>query len=547
MCIISQATENTADSDPATSPNTGTSWSTWIPSKLSFAMAAHPQLPEPTVFGPFEINAAAGELRESGIRIRLSAQPMRILLALLARRGELVTREQLREEVWGGTTYVDFDHGLNTAINKLRRALDDSAEKPRFIETVPGRGYRFVGLLERPDASAIPAIEESIDRSEPTTRRNLRHGWWLAALVACLIVFSVWRWRPTSLRPQAAWKLTRITNDVGLSDTAALSPDGKMVAYSSDRSPEGDRDLYVQQVAGGQPIRLTFDGANNTTPNFSPDGGRIVFRSNRDGGGIYEISSFGGEVRLLAKDGFDPRFSPDGSRVAYWVGGEDIAQSVPGGGALWVVSATGGQPTRVGRNLTNARYPIWSPDGDHLLTVGYNSAKAYERSAIDWWLVPTNGEEAVRTGAYQKLGGAGIQERDQAVSQSRPIPTPGIPRPVCWLTADNSIIFSAPAQNGDTQNLWKGAISSHSGELNGTFTRLTTGAGNEVSSSCASVDMLAFTDLKPGRAIWTLPADLESGVAKGSISGLTSALPCRAPRSRTTDAISHSLPINRGD
>lgn len=295
-------------------------------------MAAHPQLPEPTVFGPFEINAAAGELRESGIRIRLSAQPMRILLALLARRGELVTREQLREEVWGGTTYVDFDHGLNTAINKLRRALDDSAEKPRFIETVPGRGYRFVGLLERPDASAIPAIEESIDRSEPTTRRNLRHGWWLAALVACLIVFSVWRWRPTSLRPQAAWKLTRITNDVGLSDTAALSPDGKMVAYSSDRSPEGDRDLYVQQVAGGQPIRLTFDGANNTTPNFSPDGGRIVFRSNRDGGGIYEISSFGGEVRLLAKDGFDPRFSPDGSRVAYWVGGEDIAQSVPGGG-----------------------------------------------------------------------------------------------------------------------------------------------------------------------------------------------------------------------
>ena len=90
--------------------------------------------------------------------------------------------------------------------------------------------------------------------------------------------------------------------------------------------------------AGGQPIRLTSDGAGNTQPDFSPDGTKIVFRSNRDGGGIYEIPAFGGESRLLARDGWNPKYSPDGSQVAYWVGqGGNVAITVPGGGAVWLV------------------------------------------------------------------------------------------------------------------------------------------------------------------------------------------------------------------
>src|SRR5258708_30605490 len=86
----------------------------------------------------------------------------------------------------------------------------------------------------------------------------------------------------------------------GLSGFSALSPDGKLVAYSSDRSLDGEGDLYIKQVAGRQPIRLTSDGAGNTTPDFSPDGSKIVFRSNRHGGGIYEIAAFGGEARAVA-------------------------------------------------------------------------------------------------------------------------------------------------------------------------------------------------------------------------------------------------------
>ena len=89
--------------------------------------------------------------------------------------------------------------------------------------------------------------------------------------------------------PQTPWKVTRLTSDPGLSDFAALSPDGKLVAYASDRSLDGERDLYVKQVAGGQPIRLTTDGMGNTMPDFSPDGSKLVFRSDREGGGIFEI------------------------------------------------------------------------------------------------------------------------------------------------------------------------------------------------------------------------------------------------------------------
>ena len=101
-------------------------------------------------FGAFEIDQYSGELRKHGRRLRLSAQPFEILLLLLQRRpGRVVTRDELRAKLWSANTFVDFDHGLNAAINKLRETLGDSASKPRFIETVPGRGYRFIGSLEK--------------------------------------------------------------------------------------------------------------------------------------------------------------------------------------------------------------------------------------------------------------------------------------------------------------------------------------------------------------------------------------------------------------
>jgi TolB-like protein/DNA-binding winged helix-turn-helix (wHTH) protein/Tfp pilus assembly protein PilF len=103
-------------------------------------------------FGPFEADLHAGELRKHGLRVRLAGQPLEILSVLMERPGEVVTREELRQRLWPADTFVDFDHGLNAAVNKLREALGDSAEEPRYVETLPRRGYRFIGTLEAPSA-----------------------------------------------------------------------------------------------------------------------------------------------------------------------------------------------------------------------------------------------------------------------------------------------------------------------------------------------------------------------------------------------------------
>jgi len=156
-------------------------------------MASQPQSAARLAFGPFEVNVAAGELVKSGVRIRLPGQPFQILLLLLRHPGEVVTREQLRDEIWSDGTFVDFEHGLNVAMNKLRRALSDSAESPRYIETVPGRGYRFIGSVQNLGVSGTSStglrvisgsgvVEQEKQQSKAWQARRKR----LISLAACL-------------------------------------------------------------------------------------------------------------------------------------------------------------------------------------------------------------------------------------------------------------------------------------------------------------------------------------------------------------------------
>src|SRR6059036_212265 len=144
-------------------------------------------------FGVFEVDLRAGELTKRGLRIRLQEQPFQVLAMLLEKPGELVTREELREKLWGQTV-VDFDHGLNKAINKIREALGDSAENPRFVETVARRGYRFLadvtpidtaadrqpgpeteGLVPPPDSRRVRLADVGVPPKRPY-RRHARTG-----------------------------------------------------------------------------------------------------------------------------------------------------------------------------------------------------------------------------------------------------------------------------------------------------------------------------------------------------------------------------------
>jgi Tol biopolymer transport system component/DNA-binding winged helix-turn-helix (wHTH) protein len=489
-------------------------------------------------FGPFEVNAASGEILKDGRRIKLQEQPSRLLLALLENAGEVISREELRSRLWPDHTFVDFDGSLRVAVRKLREALNDDAENPRYIETVPKRGYRFlVPELRRVDPGgrsteshhvatlsnsgfSNPGTADALPLASLNSSGWRSQWWWLVLPCVSLVFFLIGRRFEKPPAVGSDWKLTQLTTDPGFSNSSAISPDGKLVAYSSDRAGEGQFDLYVKQSAGGDPIRLTFDGNNNTSPDFSPDGNRIVFHSNRDGGGIFVIPAFGGEARLLVRGGLSPKFSPDGSQVAYWVGEFHVAWVVPGSGTLWVVPVAGGTARQVGTEFTAARFPIWAPDGAHLLVAGYTSTRTYDQSAIDWWIVPVNGGAAAKTGLYEAL----MHDRQHSAAQNEitlanPYPAGALPKPSCWLTATNSTIFSGPS--GDALNIWRTGISPSTGRINGVFTRLTTGQGHEVDPSCASDNAITFTSSELRNDIWVVHFDLDKRQAKGGLERLT--------------------------
>jgi cholera toxin transcriptional activator len=181
---------------------------------VGMGMAAE-RLVKSARFGLFEVDLVSGELRKDGTRIRLQEQPFRVLAMLLERPGEMVTREEMRSQLWPEDTFVDFDHGLNTAVNKLREALGDAAANPRFVQTVARRGYRFIapvqqnGVRESPAAAATvepashePAAKTGADRLHPelevpVPRRGLTRGLFILIQVMYLIFYvaALFRWQ----------------------------------------------------------------------------------------------------------------------------------------------------------------------------------------------------------------------------------------------------------------------------------------------------------------------------------------------------------------
>lgn len=126
------------------------------------AMAVQQNNNRITRFGVFELDLGTGELRKNGIKLRLQGQPIQVLSLLLERAGDVVTREELRQQLWASDTFVDFDHSLNTAINKVREALGDSASSPRYVETLSRRGYRFIAPVQKPRSPENGTSHESV-------------------------------------------------------------------------------------------------------------------------------------------------------------------------------------------------------------------------------------------------------------------------------------------------------------------------------------------------------------------------------------------------
>jgi Tol biopolymer transport system component/DNA-binding winged helix-turn-helix (wHTH) protein len=450
-------------------------------------------------FGVYELDLDSEELRKSGLKIKLSGQPSQVLVMLLERPGDVVSREELQKKLWPDGTFVDFDHSLNTAINKIREALGDSAENPRFVETLARRGYRFIASVatETGGLSVIAEQPESlpVDHVKPNLgslfRRRSRRVMVVSLLLVATSCFVWWIISKRSL-PGIPLRLTRLTSDPGLTFQPALSPDGTYVAYASDRSGEGNLDIWIQPVASGEPRRLTQHQEDDYEPAFSPDGARIAFRSDRDKGGIYVVSSLGGEARLIVREGRNPRFSPDGKWISYRRFIEpltDLLGTQPG--RAFVVDAASGSVRSILPEFVVSE-PIWSSDGKYLLFYGSPPGTWFYGGEADWWVAPIDGGQPIETGALKLLSGMGI-----SISYPSPVPCPAV-----WQ--GERVLFSASL--GDSTNLWQLSLSP-SFRVHDPVVRLTSGIGLEVYPSLARGGNLIVAGMTQSINIWSLTFD----------------------------------------
>jgi Tol biopolymer transport system component/DNA-binding winged helix-turn-helix (wHTH) protein len=375
------------------------------------------------VFGPFELHARSRELYKHGVKLRLRPQPSVILIELLGRTGELVTREELRQKLWSSETFVDFEQSLNTSIKELRAVLGDSATEPRYVETIPRLGYRFIAKAEVLDAAAgnrnsvhgktngkavqawvpgsknggrqgfgtsggLQLAEEAEARqseaSEPPRRTQLR--WRLGRIakviaavgVVLLVGLAIFRWL-APLPPPHVVQIAQLTHFGHVESSSAITTDGVRIFFQA-RDPDRFR-LMQMSVSGGdvQPFPSPLEGAR--IADIAPDRSEFLLKVFSHNLGwdqeLWLLPSVGGSPRRLSNlTGSDAIFSPDGQQIAY---------SKADG--IYVCDRNGGQAHKLTSLPSNSWGLAWSPDGK-VLRFTLSNEKEYDFSL---WEVSRDG------------------------------------------------------------------------------------------------------------------------------------------------------------
>ena len=282
-------------------------------------------------FSTFEVDLHSGELRQRGQKVKLQEQPFQVLAALLERPGGVVTREELRSKLWPADTFVDFDHGLNAAIRRLRDALGESAETPIFVETVARRGYRFIAPVDR--GSVGIGMVAAPERSRSFFRRPWFAIAFVAALglMACALVLSFLVYRQSITLKAVQTAVTPAVTNIGEKFIPSLSPDGQHLAFAWNGGAGPHFNVYVKLAGTEESLQLTNQASIDFNPVWSPDGRYIAFcRIQKGATGIYVIPALGGAERRMRKTLWEEQefyeafwsagrlsWSPDGKLLAF--------------------------------------------------------------------------------------------------------------------------------------------------------------------------------------------------------------------------------------
>jgi DNA-binding winged helix-turn-helix (wHTH) protein/Tol biopolymer transport system component len=349
-------------------------------------------------FGVFELNLQTGELRKSGVRVRLQGKPFQILQALLEHPGEVVTRDELRKRLWPADTFVDFESGLNTAANRLRLTLGESAESPRYIQTLSRTGYRFIATVieaaPRPEVE-MPAeapIAPPVELPPPAIAPHARNPWLIAGVIASLVLLLVEVIYLPRHRAAATPTFRQITFRRGYVETSRFAPDGKTVLYSACWNGEPSS-LYM--VSPGSPESRSLGFSGYSLISVSKSGELVLGKKSSS----YRVPMNGGSPKLFLEDAYwadwlpmgelaivrqgagmavveyprgkavfhttgyvsDLRVSPKGDAVAFI---EHPMAMDDGGNVVWVDRSGGAH--RVSEGWASADGLAWSGDGKEI-------------------------------------------------------------------------------------------------------------------------------------------------------------------------------------
>ena len=336
-------------------------------------------------FGPFALDLERGELRKYGLRIRIQNQPFQVLRTLVERADQVVGREDLRQAVWANDTFVDFEHGLNAAMNKLRRSLGDSVESPRYIETLAGRGYRFIGPLKADQAAPTIAVEDisNLKGSPPETlpplpRKRIASSWkaWFSA-AALATAFGI-----SGLMAL----LTTRQNEIGrpVVQFTISQPPGTLFAPPVSRqpfaiSPDGTRLAFTATGPNGTNVWVRDLGSLDMRPVPGTEGAWVVFWSPDSRSIFYSVKRSlkqanleTGSTRSVANLPFLASFGAWRSKrdLLLYLGPQTVYELLVENGALWKVPGV------------DLRHPQFLPHSDRVLHIAVDPASGGWRAQV---------------------------------------------------------------------------------------------------------------------------------------------------------------------